>query len=170
MRNDWVVGGSGPAAYTLALTRITAPHLGVTAMRFITCGLLLACSIGAAAAAQTPPPKFDRDALGAATAAKPSQAKGMVTKHSLALAACRSAAARYGKFVGNDLRLLDRRTFLISGVITPTTGGAAREVPDRAHKQQRFNCTVTDSGQVLEHSFGDLPPRSLAPRLRPDSL
>ena len=126
--------------------------------------------MGAAAAAQTPPPKFDRGTLGATTAAKPSQSKGLVTKHSLALAACRSAAARYGKLGGNDLRLLDRHTFLISGLIAPATGGAAREVPDQTRKQQRFNCTVTDSGQVLEHSFGNLPPRSLAPRQRPGSL
>ena len=119
----------------------------------------------APAAAQTPPKSFDRTTLAAPTGSpKSSQRNGLVTRHSIAIAACRTAAARYGKLVGNDLRLLDRHTFLISGQIVPATGGAAREVPDPVRKAQRFNCKVTDTGQILEHSFGDLPARKVLTR------
>lgn len=93
---------------------------------------------------------------------------GRVSRESIAIAACRTAAARYGKLVDNDLRLLDRHTFLVSGLVVPATTGAAREVPDPVRKQQHFTCKVTDTGKVLDHTIGTLPSRTMTapPRQR----
>jgi len=136
-------------------------------MRLFASGLLLTLSIVSTAGAQTHPNSFDRTSLAVPTASpKSTQRNGLVTRHSIAVAACRTAAARYGKLVGNDLRLLDRHTFLISGQIVPAKGSAAREVPDPVRKAQQFDCKVTDTGQVLEHTFGSPPSRNMTARPR----
>ena len=130
-------------------------------MRLLTFGLL-SSFLAVAAGAQTHPAHFDRSTVEVALQSSKSMPRtGMVTRHSLAIAACRTAAARYGKLVGNDLRLLDRHTFMVSGTIVPATGGAAREIPDPVRKPQQFTCKVTDTGQVLDHSIGNVPARKM---------
>ena len=127
-------------------------------MRHFISGLLIACSISPAAA--QPPVKFDRAGIAAEPGAgKPTVRRGLVTRESLAIAACRKAAAPYGRLVGNDLQLLDRHTFLVSGMVTPPTGGAARELPDPVRKPTRFTCKVTRDGRLLDHDLGGLPSR-----------
>lgn len=130
-------------------------------MRHSISGLLIALSMSPAIA-QTPPATFDRSTIiPERGAGKPAVRTGLVTRESLAVAACRKAAAPHGKLVGNDLQLLDRHTFLISGMVVPPTGGAAREVPDPVRKPTRFTCKVTRDGRLLDHRMGGLPPRRM---------
>jgi hypothetical protein len=136
-------------------------------MRLVACGLLIGLCVGPVAA-ETPPAHFDRGTFAVESRAHQSgPGAGMVTRESIAIAACRAAAAPYGKLVGNDLRLIDRHTFLISGQIVPASNSAGREAPVAIRKQQRFECKVTDTGKVVAQGFGSLPARDL--RARPQN-
>ena len=133
-------------------------------MRLVASGLLIAACIGPAAA-QTPPAHFDRGALATHTpAGKAASGAGLATRHSLAIAACRAAAAPYGKLIGNDLRLIDRHTYVVSGQVVPASSGAAREAPDARGKSRKFECKVTDTGKVLAQGFASSPARKLPAR------
>ena len=133
-------------------------------MRLIVCGLLIALGLGPAAA-ETPPAHFDRGTFAAqAPSGKAAPRASLVTRQSLAIAACRAAAARHGKLVGNDLRLIDPHTYLVSGQILPASNGSAAEAPDAKGKSRKFECKVTDTGKVLEQRLASSPTRKLTAR------
>ena len=133
-------------------------------MRLVAFGLLITACIGPAAA-ETPPAHFDRGTLAAQTpASRAESGAGLVTRHSLAVAACRAAAAPHGKLVGNDLRLIDRHTYVVSGQVVPASNGAAREAPDAKGKLRKFECKVTDTGKVLAQGFASPRARKLPAR------
>ncbi|NIJ22078.1 hypothetical protein FHS95_003789 [Sphingomonas naasensis] len=102
---------------------------------------------------------FHRDTPQVATeSAKPGGRQVRVSRESLAIAACRTRAARLGEATYKDLRLAGFRTYLVTGSI----------VPNRAEQRRggigpwSFRCTVRGEGEIVRFDAG--PARRSADR------
>lgn len=89
---------------------------------------------------------FRRDTPQVATdGVKPGRQQGRVSRESLAIAACRSRAARHGAATYKELRLAGYRTFLVTGTIAPNRDAQRRN----GRGPWTFRCTVRGEGEIL---------------------
>lgn len=94
---------------------------------------------------------FRRDTPQVATdSVKPVGRQGRVSRESLAIAACRTRAARHGAATYKELRLAGRHTYLITGTIAPSRAEQRR----RGHGPWTFSCKVRGEGEILGFEAG----------------
>jgi len=107
--------------------------------------------LSSSAPAESQAAGFRRDTPQVATeSAKPVGRQGRVSRESLAIAACRTRAARHGAATYKELRLAGYRTFLISGTIAPNRDEQRR----RGRGPWTFRCKVGGEGEILGFEAG----------------